>query len=299
MSKMPEETTGNECPRCKQNSMRIITQPNGTISGICHNCGKTLSYSPPGERSQRPSITQLLQRINEYSFLIAIVAMIIAISSLSNIGNLSTYTTQHLNILDDQFNEKFEGMNNTTSTLLSNHTIQISNNTLSLLALQTQLSSLSNIQSNISIFNSSLQTTINRVEDLELQNFYQSHSNLTLTITEFPLQNDTTRYAHLNVSILSTNNTLLQFNETRFYLSYPNSNISLLSYNTKYIPYTYQPIPSYLETHLFEKSSSYTFRYNLTWDTSHYNTSSVTLSSLDSSLCLDSMYFDFKISKTL
>lgn len=293
------ETTGNYCPRCKLNQMRIKEHEDGSTTGVCHNCG--YQFSKPKatlSRTQNQSnISQLLKTINEYAFIIAIVAMVLSFFTLTSVTSLNDYTVTNLNTLNTEFSEKLNTLNESFNSTTSNHTEQIGFIITSVNSISSTLTALQNLNINISQAEqliSNINETLTQLNNQYItQQSFLNNTNCTLKITEYPNQNTTDTFVFSTIEITISNpNTTLR--DTTLRMFYPNSNWNVTGSDNAMLPISILS-PGYIETTWIENTNEHHIELRLEWNTTSYSTTEV--GDFTSSLRVNNNYFNFYIER--
>jgi len=299
------ETTRNYCPRCKENQMRIAELPDGSKTGVCHNCGYQFSNSIPQTKQRGVfDISKLLQTVSDFSFVIAILAIIISIVVMSSIGSVDNNAKVSINALDTEFTNKINSLNetvNSTLNVVDNHTGQVNYLMNSINSLSSTITSLQNLNSNMSRIEqliSQLNETLNSLRtQYENEQFFLTTTNCTLRVTEYPNQNitDGSVFAEVEIIIQNPNITL---HDTFLKIFYKNSVWNETSSNNTVSP-IFLPYTEYAEINWIDNSDEHHIKLHLEWNTTSYYTTIVNTDNIVYSLMVNNNYFNFYTEKII
>lgn len=299
---MSTQTTGNKCPRCKQNQLRVIQQDDGSTTGVCHNCGyKLFQPSPNQQRSGRSptGFTEIMSFINNYAFVIAIVGMLIAFISMSGIGSLSAFTTTSIDEINQSIDSNFDTLNssiNITNNNLSNQFSLIGHLQNDVLTIQGQITELTALNQNVTILEelvSAINQTITVLNNKYVtEQSFLSNTNCTLKITEYPNQNmsDGSIFAEVEITISGLNNTL---HDTLLKMYYEDSVWNVTGSDNDITPINSTLSEGYVEVIWIENCNEHHVEFRLEWDTLTYATTEVDEDELITSLQVNNLYFNF------
>jgi len=307
------ETTGNYCHRCGKNTMRIIENDDGSMNGVCHNCGNQM-HTPakvqPQEQRKQVDIQEIFGYINQYAFLIGFVAIIISILTMSAIGGVSDYANSRFNILQNDINDEhilIENLTtnlNTTKNEVSEHSTKIANTQNNVANIQNQITNLNDLESKVDTLettmdgvNNTVDNILDNVSALAMRSIIQNNSNFSLHVKEYQNQSNvsSTRYVHFTASIDNTKNLL---NRTQFCFAMPDTTIKVMSYDSEYTPIINGDNTNHVFLDFFEQNTEIEATFNISWDTSDYNTYQLDANNnLESKAYVNGFYFDFDITK--
>ena len=301
-----------QCPNCGQNKVANKTQRDGSVIPICDFCGSRFPDPQTQQgNARRPGLQMngifgIFENINKFAAVLAILAIVISIlaaaglnTANSNISILETNLITTKASLEEQ-DTLIDGAINTLEGSVTDNAGAITllgTDQASLTSrVDIQDTEIDSVQESLILNQETLDSvneTINSLQQYQNAEFaLMTNTTTSIIFDSYPNQSNTTtnRYCHLSIDISNTNDDI---RESLVSLSYPDTSITLIDWTSTFEPQIHTYSPSSLLIGWFEKSSNLYAQFNVTWDISNYNITSLPLGTLDENLMINGFYVNF------
>jgi len=272
-----------KCPKCGQETLQV-TENHNKIGGVCSNC----NYKFVKDKQSKSLV--ILKLLKEYSFIIAIVAIVIVAISFSGFSSEDAKLNTRIKNLKSDIEEDIGAINvklNGLDSDISAHGTLINGLTNRLENAESNLTALKNLHSDTRNILLQLNDTVNSIS----KNDIIDNTKVFFNITNYEDQNisNSNYYANAELNIISEETISL----LEFYLTYPNSNISIV--DEKVINETYsQTLNSYDTINLFKigEFKNFNINFNITWNSTLYDSTLISHAEIVPVLKLNATYFN-------
>ena len=308
-----------KCPKCGRKTLDIIRDDKGS-RGTCSVCkyffdDKKTNQTKPGERAPvggtNSIVPNLLKTVNKFGGIIALFAIILSIVIMTQMGSQIALVDSNMilvaNNLDARIKENATALNNIALEVDKND-IDINNMLSRLATAETDIVNLNTLQTTITALstridaiNTSIANLTSQVALIDLDTTILDTTTATAVFTFYPSQPiaTTARYCELEVTV---GNTAVGMNEVVYGFRYDNVDITLTDdWTSKIKPQEYKwdnggHFDNYQLT-WFEQTTSVYAKFNIAWDTSIYNSTSLVLTGLEDNLKVNGVFIDTVVSE--